>query len=740
MHQRARIRLGIAAAAVAAVLAWPAAAGAHGLVQRANLPIPEWLFGTAAAIVLSVSFMALALLWSRPRIEGSNGWRPLPRLGRVLASAQLELACHVVGALLLGLVLVAGFAGVQEADDNFAPTFIYITFWVGLAFASALFGDVFRAFNPWGLVRLRARRPYPDRLGRWPAALGLLGFAWLELASEGWGQRPDVLAAAVAAYSVITLAAMRVWGTEAWLDRGEAFSVYFSLFSRLSIFERRDRVVGLRPPLSALTRLDREPGTVAVVLVMIGTVTFDGLSQGSLWAGVAGRLDDVIGSERVVATAGILLSVALVAGFYSLGVLGARTVGGTQSAERLRRAFVHSLVPIALVYVAAHYFTFLAFEGQGIVPLASDPLGKGWNLFGTASDAIDYGVISQNQTWYAQVAFVVAGHVAALILAHERALVLYDKAKLAVRSQYWMLGVMVGFTSLALWLLAQAGTALTVKEAQASAASATRSARLVDFGKRPPYVNGLEIAPGSGDFLLTTNRGFWRISRSGHVEKVTGSISYRGKKDTVGTFLLVKPVGQGRLIGSGHPDHKNTLPQFLGYIASSDGGRTWRALARMGDADLHKIVTRSGRMYAYDAVLSAILTSDDGGRSFTEHFTPRGLVIDFVVDPADRDHLLAANDDELFRSRDGGDSWKPVVRARRMRLAWTDRLYRADQDGTVYASADAARTWKRMSRLKGEPYKWKATADPRHLYLALSDGTIMETRDGAATWKVAFRP
>jgi photosystem II stability/assembly factor-like uncharacterized protein len=302
-----------------------------------------------------------------------------------------------------------------------------------------------------------------------------------------------------------------------------------------------------------------------------------------------------------------------------------------------------------------------------------------------------------------------------------------------------MLGVMVGFTSLALWLLAQAGTALTVKEAEAST-TATRSARLVDFSKKPPYVNGLEVDPATGDFLLTTNRGFWHISRDGEVSKVRGSIQYRGKKDTVGTFLVVKPVGQGRLIGSGHPDHKNTLPQFLGYIASDDDGRTWRALARMGDADLHKFVNAGGRMYAYDAVLSAILTSDDGGRSFTEHFTPRGLVIDFVVDPSDRDHLLAANDDELFRSRDGGDGWKAVLRARRMRLAWTDRLYRADQDGSVYASEDAARTWKRMSKVEGEPYKWKSTADPQHLYLALSDGTIMETRDGAATWKAAFRP
>jgi hypothetical protein len=721
---------------------------AHGLIQRANLPIPEWLFGGAAAVVLVVSFLALAVLWPQPRIEGANGWRPLPGAGRPLGSRVLEEACQAVGVALLALVLVAGFAGEQGADENFAPTFVFITFWVGLAFASVLFGDVFRAFNPWRALgralRLRARRPYPDRLGRWPAAAGLLAFAWLELASHGWSQDPSIVASAVALYTAATLAAMAVYGAEPWIERGEAFSVYFNLFSRLSIFERRDGVVGIRPPLAALTKLAREPGTVAVILVMIGTVTFDGLSQGSLWASIAGRIDDVIAAPRLIDTIGIALAVGAVSAFYSLGVLGARTVGGEQTADRLRVGFVHSLVPIALVYVAAHYFSFFVFEGQNVIALASDPLGRGWDVFGTASHAVDYGVMSQNQTWYAQVAFVVAGHVAALVLAHERALVLYNRAKLAVRSQYWMLGVMVGFTSLALWLLAQAGTALNVSEASASSTTAQRSDRLVDFTKKPPYVNGLDLDPRSGDFLLTTNRGFWRIRRDGgDVRKVTGSITYRGKRDTVGTFLLVKPLADGRLIGSGHPDHQNTLPQFLGYIESRDSGRTWKALARMGDADLHKIVLRGQRMYAYDAVLSAILTSDDGGHSFVEHFTPRGLVIDFAVDPGDDDFILAANDDELFRSTDGGDGWKAVTRARRMRLSWPAQaaLYRADQDGTVYLSADRGATWTQVSKVPGEPYKFHETpGNARHLYLALSDGTILETTDGAHSWRTVFRP
>jgi hypothetical protein len=136
---------------------------------------------------------------------------------------------------------------------------------------------------------------------------------------------------------------------------------------------------------------------------------------------------------------------------------GARSVGGDVATDRLRMTFVHSLVPIAAVYVAAHYLTYLLFEGQALKYLASDPFGQGWDLFGTASSAIDFSLIGQNSTWYAQVAFVVVGHVAALMLAHDRALSAFGQSSLAVRSQYWMLAIMLGFTYLALWLLWRAG-------------------------------------------------------------------------------------------------------------------------------------------------------------------------------------------------------------------------------------------------------------------------------------------
>ena len=445
-----------------------------GLSARQNLPIPEWLFGWAAAAVLVVSFAALAVLWPRPRLEEPS-WRPLPfGLGRLLASRAVDVACGAIGVALLALVIVAAYVGPDSGTNNFAPTFIFIIVWVGLVFTSVLFGDVFRAFNPWRAMgratgaalgrRAPVHRPYPERLGRWPAALGLLAFAWIELVSE-WAVLPRTVASVAVGYTIVTLAAQAVWGVETWTRRGEAFSVYFNLFARLSPFETRDGVVGLRPLLGGLPRLAPAAGTVALLAVMIGTVTFDGFEQGSAWGDISAWFVDAfaelgIGADtglKLAGTLGLLAGVGLVAGFYWLGMEGARSVGGGFSAAELRRAFIHTLVPIAGAYVAAHYLTYLLFSGQQIIYLSSDPFGQGWDIFGTADSGIDYSLLSQNGQWYAQVGCVVLGHVAGLVLAHDRALALYGQAKLAVRSQYWMLGIMVGFTSLALWLLSQAG-------------------------------------------------------------------------------------------------------------------------------------------------------------------------------------------------------------------------------------------------------------------------------------------
>ena len=392
------------------------------------------------------------------------GLAPAPGgIGRALGSRPVEALCAAIGVGLLVVVILAGYIGKGSALDNFAPTFILIDFWVGLVFVSALFGDVFRAFSPWRAIRLPGIRAYPERWGRYPAAIALFGFTWIELVS-GWGEVPGDLTTAAVVYTVYTIAMQAVFGTETWTRSGEAFAVYFNLFSRISVWETRDRVVGLRPPLGGLPRLD----TVAGHRAVRDRDDRDGhvrrLQPGAAVEGRLGRPRRRARRDRRARHRAEGRRHARPARSRSRRS-GSSTGWGSTARDRsaatstraqLRRAFIHTLVPIAMVYVAAHYLTFLLFEGQATFYLASDPFGQGWDLFGTADRAINYTYLSQNATWYLQVAVVVVGHVAALILAHDRALALYRDPKLAVRSQYWMLAVMVGFTSLALWLLAQA--------------------------------------------------------------------------------------------------------------------------------------------------------------------------------------------------------------------------------------------------------------------------------------------
>jgi hypothetical protein len=291
----------------------------------------------------------------------------------VLGHPVVEALCGAIGFALLVVVIWSGLFGEQIPSDNFAPTFVYVAFWIGLVPISVLFGDLFRAFNPWRAAaravswvtskvageRLPAPLAYPERWGRWPAAVGLLLFAWLELANPS-GSTPETVARAAFFYSAATWVAMSLVGIEPWLRRGETFSVYFDLFARLSPLERRDGVVGVRRPLSGLLAFDPQvPGTVAFIAAMIGTVTFDGASEGALWADIRPELNDLFDSiglstevsSALTATVGLLVGVALVAGLYRLGVAGAHALGGDLSARRLARAFSVSLVPIALAYV-----------------------------------------------------------------------------------------------------------------------------------------------------------------------------------------------------------------------------------------------------------------------------------------------------------------------------------------------------------------------------------------------------
>ena len=475
MTRRATLIALAAGGLCAAALVVPEPVFAHGLVGRLDLPVPKWLFAWAAALVLIISFIGLATLWPTPRLEGAPRTRTLWRQPRIL-----EPLCGAIGIGLFAVVVYSGLAGEQfDEFSNLTPAFIFYLFWVGVPLLSLAFGDVFRAFNPWrafarlvawvasrgrGDRPLPAPLPYPTWLGRWPAAAGILGFAWLELVYVDRGD-PQTLAFLSLGYAAVMLIGMSVYGIEPWTTRADAFSVEFNLFARMSPLRWYRDHVDARWPLVGIVDLDVVPGTIALVTAMIGSTSFDGFEQGSAWLrSLEPHIQSFfanlgLGPDAALefaSTVGLLLAWGFIALLYDLGIRGMETIDDRFSHRDLAGRFIHTLVPIALAYIVAHYFSALVYEVQGSIALASDPLGNGANLFGTANVQIDYNVLSANAIWYVQIAALLIGHACGLMLAHDRALVLYRRTGDAVRSQYWMLAVMVAFTSLGLWLLSAA--------------------------------------------------------------------------------------------------------------------------------------------------------------------------------------------------------------------------------------------------------------------------------------------
>jgi len=448
---------------------------AHGIGGIRDLPVPTWLFSWGAALVLFVSFVALGVLWRRPLLEREDWGRPLPEwLQAVLLSRALRIALGTISFGLLVLVTVAALVGDTSPSRNLAPTFVYVVFWLGLVPVVVLLGDVWPALNPWKAaadaltwmlerlgVQAGSGAEYPALLGRWPAAFFLFLYAVLELAY--WNPAaPRSLGLAIVAYSAVTWMGAAVFGRAAWFPNGEAFSAYFGFLARMAPFAAREREGGkeiiVRSPLVGLAFRHARPGSIAFVAIMLGSVAFDGFSRTVWWQDrraslAAVSIDHFALTGTLLNVAGLVLAIAAVA----LAYLGAVELSRRKSGAEGNQAdlYLGSLIPIAAAYAVSHYFSLLLVQGQFAITLASDPLGRGWDLFGTADFQPNIAPLSPNAVWYVQVAALVGGHVLGLVLAHDRALTVAGSPERAVRAQLPLLALMVLYTVTGLWLLSQ---------------------------------------------------------------------------------------------------------------------------------------------------------------------------------------------------------------------------------------------------------------------------------------------
>jgi hypothetical protein len=398
-----------------------------------------------------------------------------PPVGPLLASGALRWAVRLAGLAVFALLVVAGLAGAQQPFKNITPVAVWVLWWIGFSYLAAFVGDPWPLVNPWATVYdlVRGRRPPARPLAAYPAgasvAPAVLLFAVFVVMELAWADSevPRALALAMVGYSAFTWIAMALFGRDQWLARGELFSVYFAVLGRFAPLAVEagppPRLVARPYAVGLLVQRPVPLAMTAFVLLMLAAVTFDGLIETPLWAATVEGLRHGPGGAAVAGLSDEALTgaawVAFAAAFALLygGVMRAMAWSAGEAAPRagLGGWFVLTLVPIGIAYHLAHYHSLLLVAGQYAIPLLSDPLGRGWNLFGTTLYRVDFSVVDAASIWYLSVGAVVVGHVVAVYLAHVMALRVYGRPRPALRSQIPMLVLMVLYTMGSLWILSQ---------------------------------------------------------------------------------------------------------------------------------------------------------------------------------------------------------------------------------------------------------------------------------------------
>ncbi len=431
---------------------------AHGIGGQKDLPISLDLAVAGAVAALVVSFTVLAVAWRRPRYDAVTSGRPAPGwLQRVVASRWFAVALRLLGMVLFLYAVVTAVFGRDSLINPFIGIF-YVWLWVGLVPLSALFGPFWKAISPVRTINLLFAKVsgsdpdqgmvrYPERLGYWPAVLGLFAFVWLELV---YPYMTDLGAVRLwcAAYVALMLIGGALFGN-VFYERADPFEVYSTLVSHLSVWGRRDGLLLVRSPLANLDAVPVLPGLVAVVGVLFGSTAFDSFRESPTFVSYV---------QGSTVSGDVIKNVALV--LFCLGATAVLAIGsgltGVGPGTRRRSlpdAFAPSLVPIVVGYVIAHYLTYLVEVGSRTLVLASDPFSTGADYLGTG-DWNDVTWLAYHPTLLAtlKVGAVVVGHVVAAVVAHDRALHLLPRRH-QITGQLPMLAAMVAFTAGGLYLL-----------------------------------------------------------------------------------------------------------------------------------------------------------------------------------------------------------------------------------------------------------------------------------------------
>lgn len=444
------------------LLLFPTGASAHSFGVLYNLPVPFWLYLYGGAGAIIASFIIISYLVHMKELRAES--REFIFAGGVLNFVNKRWFTNSAKALAAAfflLTILSGLFGDNNSYTNINMTVFWIIFMLGFTYLTALVGDMYRAINPIrSLVewvesigwKVNPVMDYPKRLSYYPALIFYFLFIYIELFEA---TSPFSLSLFILQYLLFSIIGVMLWGKENWFKYCDFFGVFFKLIGSLSILHARDGKIYLRPPFSGLLKEKIENfSELLFILFMLSSTAFDGFSETRVFYDIYDWLRFI--PFRIFDAGILILSPFLFLGIYTLLIWLTKIIARSAiSIKELLLRFAPSLIPIAVAYNVAHYYTLIITEGQKFISLISDPFGFGWNLFGTAGFEPNISLADANITWHAQVAIILLGHIAGVYMAHAEAIKTFQNGKNTILSQVPMLLLMVTYTMAGLWILSQ---------------------------------------------------------------------------------------------------------------------------------------------------------------------------------------------------------------------------------------------------------------------------------------------
>jgi hypothetical protein len=447
---------------------------AHSFGKLYNLPVPFWMYLYGAAASLIISFLVIGYFINEkskdinyPQVALSN-----IHFLSLLTNPILVKPLKLLSLFLLFFTMITGFIGVDNSYFNFNMTFFWIIFVLLLTYLTFFIGNIYAFINPWrvmiesiesflGKNTFSGIYKYPPALLYYPALILYIVFIWIELSGIS---RPFSLSIMLLLYTVINLIGTLSIGKKSWFEYGEFFGVFLKLVGKISFVEYKKGQIYLRPPFVGLVRNSAQSFSLLLfILFMLSSTAFDGFRETLHWYSFYKRmlpqsLVQLLGnnSSGILQFVGLIIAPLIFLAIYLIFIFLAKIVtNDKKSLKQLMLHFAFPLVPIAFVYNIAHYYTLILSQGQYMIRIISDPFGWGWDIFGTASNTINLSLIDAGITWHFQVAVILVGHIAGVYLSHIIALRVFSTHKKALMSQFPMLALMVLYTLIGLWVLAQ---------------------------------------------------------------------------------------------------------------------------------------------------------------------------------------------------------------------------------------------------------------------------------------------